>query len=517
MALTGVTKKLIKLIHTAVNNTAYIYKCSNKLNTHEDTMSMLKNKIHCTNIYSGTYDDEFILSCDNKIDFNPPAAATAASAAVVTKTEPPYRMWGLYSTLIILSIICFTILICLIKFPPIALLRKFVNYPSAVLKLIIFYVILVPLLLSQILVVIPIGWVNDTSDLGHIAFQLPITWYVLARLYFKLVNMSDDIVIAVEEDDEMTTRRNRNFCSCLRFLCCCRYVRNGCCNKHVFDLEKFFILRHSPHVHMDTTFALVTSVFSALQIVSVVYVYLVLHPMPEWGESWPYEWFYNHQLFHALAACFVISVGVAGYVFENVPFFKKNILDVRLATICFYFGIVLYFHSQDGMGISKSQHDFFCLLIFAGGVVKLYMSFRYSVHAIDDAETTKTGTSNNSYSHIYLDPSNKAGAEFYFAWLMVWSVMCLGLGGMGDRLYQWRLETENIFALFGFLVLIKICFVAFIAYTVRSKFNNNKNMKTRSKEYSLVGMMKSLSIDETNNDVDDNIIESKTNDEYDGK
>ena len=38
------------------------------------------------------------------------------------------------------------------------------------------------------------------------------------------------------------------------------------------------------------------------------------------------------------------------------------------------------------MGISKSQHDFFCLLIFAGGVVKLYMSFRYSVHAIDDAE-----------------------------------------------------------------------------------------------------------------------------------
>ena len=26
MALTGVTKKLIKLIHTAVNNTAYIYK-----------------------------------------------------------------------------------------------------------------------------------------------------------------------------------------------------------------------------------------------------------------------------------------------------------------------------------------------------------------------------------------------------------------------------------------------------------------------------------------------------------
>ena len=75
MALTGVTKKLIKLIHTAVNNTAYIYKCSNKLNTHEDTMSMLKNKVHCTNIYSGTYDDEFILSCDNKIDFNPPAAA----------------------------------------------------------------------------------------------------------------------------------------------------------------------------------------------------------------------------------------------------------------------------------------------------------------------------------------------------------------------------------------------------------------------------------------------------------
>ena len=145
------------------------------------------------------------------------------------------------------------------------------------------------------------------------------------------------------------------------------------------------------------------------------------------------------------------------------------------------------------------------------------MSFRYSVHAIDDAETTKTGTSNNSYSHIYLDPSNKAGAEFYFAWLMVWSVMCLGLGGMGDRLYQWRLETENIFALFGFLVLIKISFVAFIAYTVRSKFNNNKNMKTRSKEYSLVGMTKSLSIDETNNDVDDNIIESKTNDEYDGK
>ena len=87
MALTGVTKKLIKLIHTAVNNTAYIYKCSNKLNTHEDTMSMLKNKVHCTNIYSGTYDDEFILSCDNKIDFNPPAAATAAPAAVVTKTE----------------------------------------------------------------------------------------------------------------------------------------------------------------------------------------------------------------------------------------------------------------------------------------------------------------------------------------------------------------------------------------------------------------------------------------------
>ena len=42
-------------------------------------------------------------------------------------------------------------------------------------------------------------------------------------------------------------------------------------------------------------------------------------------------------------------------------------------------------------------------------------------------------------------------------------------------------------------------------------------MKTRSKEYSLVGMMKSLSMDETNNDVDDNIIERKTNDEYDGK
>ena len=68
---------------------------------------------------------------------------------------------------------------------------------------------------------------------------------------------------------------------------------------------------------------------------------------------------------------------------------------------------------------------------------------------------------------IYLDPSNKAGLNF----------ICMANGMVshvsrfrwnGDRLYQWRLEIENIFALFGFLVLIKISLVAFIAYTVRT-------------------------------------------------
>ena len=49
---------------------------------------------------------------------------------------------------------------------------------------------------------------------------------------------------------------------------------------------------------------------------------------------------------------------------------------------------------------------------------------------------------------------------------MIWAAFSLGLGGMGDRLLAWRLESENVFALAGISALLQIAFLSYLASAV---------------------------------------------------
>ena len=90
------------------------------------------------------------------------------------------------------------------------------------------------------------------------------------------------------------------FCACVPL-----FVANVGKKSENFDLEKFFILRHSPTKYMDTTFATVTGSIAWLQILNLLN-FLSIYPIDSWPNPY-FEWFYNHQVFHVLAASFVIS------------------------------------------------------------------------------------------------------------------------------------------------------------------------------------------------------------------
>ena len=298
------------------------------------------------------------------------------------------------------------------------------------IKLATFYIALVPLLLFQIIMLVPIGWVPDTSDLGHISFQLPISWYAFARLYFKLVSMDEEIKVATAGDNRGVTDINKSFCACVPYICC------KCCKKSKnFDLEKFFILRHSPTKHMDTTFATVTGSIAWLQIVNLLN-FLSIYPIDSWPNPY-FEWFYNHQVFHVLAASFVISTALAGYIFEHSAFLKRNVADLRIAFLCFYFGIILYFHSQEGKGIGKSQHDFFCIMMFSSGIIKLFVGY---TEAKDGSKPVDAESADNSAS-----VEGTQAVDLYFTWTMIWAAFSLGLGGMGDRLLSIGVLNQKMY------------------------------------------------------------------------
>ena len=66
---------------------------------------------------------------------------------------------------------------------------------------------------------------------------------------------------------------------------------------------------------------------------------------------------------------------------------------------------------------------------------------------------------------------------------MIWAAFSLGLGGMGDRLLAWRLESENVFALAGISALLQI---AFKLSSVRSR--QHLQPRRSQKEYQMVGV-----------------------------
>ena len=68
MTIKSTIKSLTKLIYSVTDcNGMYVYRCSKNLMDHVPAMKVLNQTFFCKSVYSGTYDNEFIISCRHEI------------------------------------------------------------------------------------------------------------------------------------------------------------------------------------------------------------------------------------------------------------------------------------------------------------------------------------------------------------------------------------------------------------------------------------------------------------------
>ena len=125
MAIKDTIKELTKLIYSVTDcNGMYVYRCSKNLMGHVPAMKVLNQTFSCKSIYSGTYDNEFIISCRHEIygkvkdrseqQHMLPAAASAPAAASHQEAKD-HTLWGLYYTLLVISILCLVMIAIVLK------------------------------------------------------------------------------------------------------------------------------------------------------------------------------------------------------------------------------------------------------------------------------------------------------------------------------------------------------------------------------------------------------------------
>ena len=89
MAIKDTIKELTKLIYSVAGcNGMYVYRCSKNLMGHAPAMKVLNQTFSCKSIYSGTYDNEFIISCRHEIYGKVPDHSGSTTSAPAAASAP---------------------------------------------------------------------------------------------------------------------------------------------------------------------------------------------------------------------------------------------------------------------------------------------------------------------------------------------------------------------------------------------------------------------------------------------
>ena len=129
----------------------YVYRCSKNLMDHVPAMKVLNQTFFCKSVYSGTYDNEFIISCRHEIygevksrselpTYLPAAHrglvnnvtlknSSKVPRSAVHQEAKDHTLWGLYYTLLVISILCLIIIAIVLKCISVGTAKRWFSFP----------------------------------------------------------------------------------------------------------------------------------------------------------------------------------------------------------------------------------------------------------------------------------------------------------------------------------------------------------------------------------------------------